>query len=51
MAPKHHAGMMDLLASELGVDVEDIYDFELSLYDVQPAVVGGLNNELLFAPR
>lgn len=51
MAPKHHASMMSMLAEELGVDVENIYDFELSLFDVQPAVVGGLNNELLFAPR
>ena len=51
MGPKHHAGLLDLLATELNVHPIDVYDFELSLYDCQPACTGGLNNELLFAPR
>ena len=51
MGPKHHAGLLDLLSAELGVAAEDVYDFELCLYDCQPACPGGLNNELLFAPR
>lgn len=51
MGSKHHPALLALLASELGVAVEAIEDFELSLYDTNPPTAGGLHNEFLFAPR
>ncbi|KAG6857338.1 hypothetical protein H0H87_005641 [Tephrocybe sp. NHM501043] len=47
----HHSELLSLLASELSIAAEEIHDFELSLYDVQPASLGGLNNEFIFSPR
>ncbi|KAF9482499.1 aspartyl aminopeptidase [Pholiota conissans] len=47
----HHPALLSLLASELSIAPEEIYDFELSLYDTQPAVLGGINNEFIFSPR
>ncbi|KAL1760052.1 peptidase M18 [Schizophyllum commune] len=47
----HHSDLMTLLADEMNVAADEIYDFELSLYDTQPAVLGGLNNEFIFSPR
>ncbi|KAN0060290.1 hypothetical protein ACQY0O_007619 [Thecaphora frezii] len=51
MTEKHHSVLLDLLASELGVAVEQIQDFELSLYDTQPASIGGIHNEFIHSPR
>ena len=48
---RHHLGFVRLLARELGVAPEDVRDFELSLYDTQPAALGGLYDEFVFAPR
>ncbi|ODN81683.1 hypothetical protein L202_02080 [Cryptococcus amylolentus CBS 6039] len=48
---KHHPKLLAVLADELGCDVADIQDFELSLYDTQPSQVGGLSNEFIFSPR
>ncbi|PPQ67807.1 hypothetical protein CVT26_007054 [Gymnopilus dilepis] len=47
----HHAALLSLLASELSIAPEEIHDFELSLYDTQPATLGGINNEFIFSPR
>ncbi|KAI0774373.1 aspartyl aminopeptidase [Fomes fomentarius] len=47
----HHPALLSLLADELSVAPESIHDFELHLYDVQPSVLGGLNNEFIFSPR
>ncbi|KAF7301360.1 hypothetical protein MIND_00701200 [Mycena indigotica] len=47
----HHPALISLLADELSVAPEDILDFELSLFDTQPSVLGGLNNEFIFSPR
>jgi len=47
----HHPALLQLLASELSVSPEEIHDFELSLYDTQPAVLGGINNEFIFSSR
>ncbi|KAJ7047472.1 aspartyl aminopeptidase [Mycena alexandri] len=47
----HHPALLSLLAGELSVAPEEIHDFELSLYDTQPSVLGGLNSEFVFSPR
>ncbi|KIL70156.1 hypothetical protein M378DRAFT_156218 [Amanita muscaria Koide BX008] len=47
----HHAALLELLANELSITSEEIQDFELSLYDTQPATLGGINNEFIFSPR
>lgn len=51
MTIKHHSSLLDLLASELSIEVSQIQDFELSLYDTQPASIGGINNEFIHSPR
>lgn len=51
MSTKHHPTLVRLIANELDVQPEDIHDFELSLYDTQPACVGGIENEFIFSPR
>ncbi len=43
--------LMQRIARELQVDVHQIADFELSLYDTQPAAIGGLNQEFLYSAR
>jgi aspartyl aminopeptidase len=47
----HHSVLLALVADELGVGADAIYDFELHLYDTQPATLGGAQNEFVFAPR
>ncbi len=47
----HHAVLLKALAAELKCGIEDICDFELCLCDHQPASIGGLQEEFLFAPR
>jgi len=47
----HHPAILALLSDVLSVSPEEIHDFELSLYDTQPAVLGGINNEFIFSPR
>ncbi|PWN99913.1 putative aspartyl aminopeptidase [Tilletiopsis washingtonensis] len=51
MTEKHHSVLLDLLAAELQVSVSQIQDFELSLYDTQPASIGGINYEFINSPR
>ncbi|KAL5410036.1 hypothetical protein PMIN03_005614 [Paraphaeosphaeria minitans] len=48
---RHHTYLVEIVAEEAGVNPSDIVDFELVLYDTQKAVVGGLNNELIFSAR
>lgn len=48
---RHHPALVDLIASEAGVDSSSIMDFELVLYDTQKAVLGGINGELIFSAR
>ncbi|KAL1611897.1 hypothetical protein SLS60_000119 [Paraconiothyrium brasiliense] len=48
---RHHTYLVEIVAEEAGVDPNDILDFELVLYDTQKAVVGGLNDELIFSAR
>lgn len=40
-----------MLASELNVKSEDIVDFELNLFDVQPASLGGVRSEFVHSAR
>lgn len=48
----HHRELLDLFVKELGLDcVEQIKDFEVCLYDTQPASLGGLNEEFIFSAR
>jgi aspartyl aminopeptidase len=47
----HQPALLELLAGELSIAPEEIHDFDLSLYDTQPAVLGGINNEFIFSPR
>lgn len=48
---KHPAALMNLLSTELSVKNEDILDFELCLADCADAVLGGIHEEFMFAPR
>lgn len=47
----HHSVLLKALAQELKCDVADIKDFDLSIVDTQPGVIGGVNGEFVFAPR
>ncbi|BGP36870.1 hypothetical protein JCM10449v2_000772 [Rhodotorula kratochvilovae] len=54
----HHSPvLLHTIARKLGEDLGEqvtpaqIHDFELSLFDVQPATVGGALNEFIFSPR
>lgn len=51
MREKHHSILLEVLAEELQCEVEQIQDFELSLYDTQPASIGGVHNEFIHSPR
>lgn len=46
-----HNLMLRLVAEELKVDVADILDFDLGLYDLAPACLVGLNNEFINSGR
>jgi len=43
--------LLKLVAHELGVDMKDILDFDLSLYDTTPACLVGLNSEFITSGR
>ena len=43
--------LVQILASELKVDTKDIIDFELNLFDVQPASLGGVCSEFVHSSR
>ncbi|KAG2146726.1 peptidase M18 [Suillus clintonianus] len=47
----HHPALLSVIANELSVSPQEIHDFELHLYDTQPSVLGGINNEFMFSPR
>jgi aspartyl aminopeptidase len=48
---RHHPYIVQIIAEAADVSPEDIVDFEIVLYDTQAAVIGGLNNELIFSAR
>lgn len=43
--------LLNLVAGELGVNTDDILDFDLTLFDTTPACVFGADNEFLSASR
>lgn len=43
--------LLELLASELSVDIADIVDFELNLFDIQQASLGGVHSEFIHSAR
>ena len=43
--------LLQLLATELNIEVENIVDFELSLFDVQKASLGGAFSEFIHSAR
>lgn len=51
MTERHHPYIVELVAEKAGAKVEDVLDFELSLYDTQKACLGGLNEEFIFSAR
>ncbi|RDL40589.1 Zn-dependent exopeptidase [Venustampulla echinocandica] len=51
LSDRHHPYVVEIIAEHAGVDVEDVVDFEMVLYDTQKACLGGINNELIFSAR
>lgn len=51
LSDRHHPYVVQLIAEEAGVDVEDVVDFEIVLYDTQKSCIGGINNELIYSAR
>ncbi len=47
----HHSALLAVLAKTLGVEPSAIEDLELSVVDCQPATIGGLDGDFVFAPR
>lgn len=43
--------ILDLIAKELNIEIKDIADFELNLFDTQPATLGGIKDEFLYSAR
>lgn len=48
---RHHPYVVELIAKELSVDASEIIDFEMLLFDVQKATLGGLRKELIYSAR
>lgn len=48
---RHNQSLLELIASDLEVKVNQIEDFELLLYDNQKSTLGGLNDEFIFSAR
>jgi len=47
----HHPLLLSLLAEELGCAPDEICDFDLSVCDTQPGVVGGAAKEFIYSGR
>lgn len=48
---RHSKVLMNLLADSAGVSPQSIIDFDLFLADHQPSVIGGAEDDFIFAPR
>ena len=51
LSDRHHPYIVELLAEHAEVEVEDVVDFEVVLYDVQKGCIGGINNEFIYSAR
>lgn len=51
LTERHHPYIVELIATEAGVEPSDLVDFEMVLYDTQTSCIGGINNELIFSAR
>jgi len=51
MTERHHSHLLKVVAEHSGVEVSQVVDFELVLYDTQKSCLGGLNDEFIFSPR
>ncbi|KAI0834442.1 peptidase [Hypoxylon sp. FL0890] len=51
MTERHHPYIIELIAEHAGVQVADVVDFEMVLYDVQKSCLGGLNEEFIYSAR
>ncbi|KAI5667837.1 hypothetical protein M9H77_17690 [Catharanthus roseus] len=47
----HHSILLQLLATEIGCQPDDICDFELQICDTQPSIVAGAMKEFIFSGR
>ncbi|KAH3676190.1 hypothetical protein WICMUC_002212 [Wickerhamomyces mucosus] len=48
---RHNEQLVETIAKEANVTVDQIEDFELILYDNKEATIGGLNDEFIFSGR
>ncbi|CEI95696.1 Putative Aspartyl aminopeptidase [Rhizopus microsporus] len=48
---KHHTALMHLLSNKMNVDIDQIHDFELCLFDTQAATLGGIYDEFIYSAR
>ncbi|KAJ8100132.1 peptidase M18 [Lipomyces tetrasporus] len=51
LAEKHNIRLLRVIASELNVQVKDLLNFDLELFDTQKGTIGGLDQEFVFCPR
>ena len=51
LSDRHHPYVVEIIAEHAGVEVENLIDFEIVLYDTQKACLGGINNEFIFSAR
>jgi aspartyl aminopeptidase len=51
LSDRHHPYIVEIIAEHAGVEVDDVVDFEVVLYDVQKSTIGGINNELIYSAR
>lgn len=50
-ANSHEPYLLSMIAEAAGVNKENIVDFELNLFDTQPAALGGTRKEFLYSGR
>lgn len=48
---RHHPHVVELIATNAGVEPDQIVDFEMLLFDTQKACIGGLTDEFIFSAR
>eukprot|EP00956_Cyclotella_meneghiniana_P014701 scaffold22130_cov62-Cyclotella_meneghiniana.AAC.5 len=48
---KQEPELMKLIAGELGIETKQIANYELGLFDCQPACLGGMKDEFLYSAR